>query len=205
MTSPPIIINNPEHGFLEIGEETDDKCLRKHHVQLGGGSGAALHIYKDGGWCLWAKSNDKGSTLIQEGTGPINIVSDGDINIEAKGDISMRGKNIIMETTGSDGDVVVTHIGADHRVGSGADAGVAADNIVRRGDGYGLRHGPVEGSEDDRVGRERELTVGVIHRDGDAARSLGDRDGHGGGRRSGGRAAAAAGGDGEQRDEKGAT
>lgn len=104
---PPINIHNPEHGFLEIGEETDDKILRKHHVQLGGGTGAALHIYKDGGWCLWSKPNEKGSSLIQEGSGPLNITSDGDVNIEAKGDISLRGKNIIMETTSSDGDVVI--------------------------------------------------------------------------------------------------
>ena len=139
MTSPPIIINNPEHGFLEIGEETDDKCLRKHHVQLGGGSGAALHIYKDGGWCLWAKSNDKGSTLIQEGTGPINIVSDGDINIEAKGDISMRGKNIIMETTGSDGDVVVN---SKHNIRLDADNNVTVigTNITTRASHNMLSH-----------------------------------------------------------------
>lgn len=104
---PPINIHNPTDGFLEIGEEDDAKILRKHHVQLGGGTGAALHIYKDGGWCLWAKSNDKGSTLIQEGSGPLNITSDGDINIDAKGDLSLRAKNIIMETTTSDGDVVI--------------------------------------------------------------------------------------------------
>jgi hypothetical protein len=65
MTSPPIRINNPEHGFLDIGEETDDKVQRKHHVQLGGGTGAALHIYSDGGWSLISKPNSKGSNIIQ--------------------------------------------------------------------------------------------------------------------------------------------
>lgn len=148
MTSPSIIVNNPEHGFLEIGEEDDDKCLRKHHVQLGGGTGAALHIYKDGGWCLWGKQNEKGCSIIQEGDGPINITSDGDINIEAKGDISMRGKNIILETLASDGDIVLN---SKHNIRLDADNNTtiigtnittrASHNMLSHSDGWNIISG----------------------------------------------------------------
>ena len=145
MTSPAIVVSNPEHGFLDIGEEENKDVLRKHHVQLGGGTGAALHIYKDGGWALWSAANDKGSSLIQEGTGPINIVSDGDINIEAGGNISMRGKNIIMETTDTEGDIVLN---AKHNVRLDADNNVtvigmnvttrASHNMLHYSDGWNI-------------------------------------------------------------------
>jgi len=145
---PPINIHNPEHGFLEIGEETDAKVLRKHHVQLGGGTGAALHIYKDGGWCLWAKNNELGSSLIQEGSGPISITSDGDINLEAKGDISMKARNIIMQTTASDGDVVIN---SKHNIRLDADNNVtilgtnvttkAFYNMLQVSDGWNIISG----------------------------------------------------------------
>jgi len=47
---PNLTFSHPTAGALDIGEEKQDNVLRKHHVQLSGGSGAALHIYKDGGW-----------------------------------------------------------------------------------------------------------------------------------------------------------
>lgn len=148
MTSPSIVVSNPEHGFLDIGEEDNDKVLRKHHVQLSGGTGAALHIYKDGGWALWSADNEKGSNLIQEGSGPINILSDGDINIEAKGDISMRGRNIVMETTSTEGDIVLN---AKHNVRLDADNNVtvigmnvttrASHNMLHYSDGWNIIRG----------------------------------------------------------------
>jgi hypothetical protein len=155
MTSPPIRINNPEHGFLDIGEETDNKVQRKHHVQLGGGTGAALHIYSDGGWALVSKTNSKGSNLIQEGTGPINIVSDGDINIEAGGTLSLRAKDIVMETLSAEGDIVMNakrniKIDADNNVnilGTNIKA-KSAHNLLLHSEGWAVLSGnPVSSYE----------------------------------------------------------
>ena len=48
-TSPPMIINTPEDGFLRVGLTTDP-TNRPDQVQLAGGCGSSLRIFEDGGW-----------------------------------------------------------------------------------------------------------------------------------------------------------
>ena len=48
---PPLIITNPEDGFLRVGMEKGTQ-KRKSQVQLASGSAASLRLYKDGGWEL---------------------------------------------------------------------------------------------------------------------------------------------------------
>ena len=43
-TSPPMIINTPEDGFLRVGLTTDPTS-RPDQVQLAGGCGASLRIF----------------------------------------------------------------------------------------------------------------------------------------------------------------
>ena len=145
---PNLTFSHPTAGALDIGEEKQDNVLRKHHVQLSGGSGAALHIYKDGGWGLFAAPNDKGSTLLQEGKGPIAIQAEGDILIDAGGDLTLRGKNITMETTDQDGDIVLNAI---HNIRLDADNNVtvlgtnvttkATSTLLNSADGWVINSG----------------------------------------------------------------
>ena len=51
-TSPPMIINTPEDGFLRVGLTTESTAVRPDQVQLAGGCGASLRIFDDGGWEL---------------------------------------------------------------------------------------------------------------------------------------------------------
>ena len=111
-TSPPMIINTPEDGFLRVGLTTDSSVLRQDQVQLAGGCGTSLRIFDDGGWELRSvnkvgKPNKKGCNLIARGEGGLHIISDGDVNIDAKGDFNVSAKNITMETTADDGDFTV--------------------------------------------------------------------------------------------------
>ena len=111
-TSPPMIINTPEDGFLRVGLTTESTAVRPDQVQLAGGCGASLRIFDDGGWELRsvnkkAKENKKGCNLIARGEGGLHIFSDGDVNISAGGDFNVSAKNITMETTADDGDFTV--------------------------------------------------------------------------------------------------
>ena len=107
MTIPPITIAHPEDGFFHIGKETSGRTKRKKQVQVAGGSGASLRIFQDGGWELRSVSNDKGSNLLQQGDGPLNIYSDGDINVNCLGEFSVKASKITMETTSDEGDIVL--------------------------------------------------------------------------------------------------
>ena len=77
---PPIIVTNPEDGFLRIGMEKGTQ-KRKSQAQLASGSAASLRLFKDGGWELKSQTNSTGSNIIQKGSGPLNIKSGGDIKI----------------------------------------------------------------------------------------------------------------------------
>jgi len=104
---PPLIVTNPEDGFLRIGMEKNTP-LRKSQVQLASGSAASLRLFKDGGWELKSQYNSTGSNIIQKGTGPLNIKSEGDLNIDVDGTFNLKAKDIVMETTHADvGDIVL--------------------------------------------------------------------------------------------------
>ena len=104
---PPIIFTNPEDGFLRIGKEKE-KQKRDSQVQLASGSAASLRLFKDGGWELKSQTNSKGSNIIQKGTGPLSIKSEGDFNIDVDGTFHLKAKDIVMETTDADvGDIVL--------------------------------------------------------------------------------------------------
>ena len=107
-----LIVNTPEGGFLRIGLNSDDRKVRKDQVQLGGGCGASLRIFEDGGWELRSITNEKnpnkkGCNIIARGEGGLHIYSDGDVNIDAKGDFNVSARNITMETTADNGDFTV--------------------------------------------------------------------------------------------------
>ena len=104
---PPIIVTNPEDGFLRIGMEKSTQ-KRKSQAQLASGSAASLRLFKDGGWELKSQTNSTGSNIIQKGTGPLNIKSEGDLNIDVDGTFNLKAKDIVMETTDADvGDIVL--------------------------------------------------------------------------------------------------
>ena len=104
---PPLIITNPEDGFLRVGVETGTQ-KRKSQVQLASGSAASLRLFKDGGWELKSQTNSTGSNILQKGSGPLAIKSEGDIKIECDGTFSVKAKDIVMETTDADvGDIVL--------------------------------------------------------------------------------------------------
>ena len=104
---PPLIITNPEDGFLRVGTEKG-RQKRKSQVQLASGSAASLRLFKDGGWELKSQTNGNGSNIIQKGNGPLNIKSEGDLNIDVDGTFSVKAKDIVMETTdASVGDIVL--------------------------------------------------------------------------------------------------
>jgi hypothetical protein len=104
---PPIIFTNPEDGFLRIGKEKEAQ-KRDSQVQLASGSACSLRLFKDGGWELKSQTNSKGSNIIQKGTGPLNIKSEGDLNIDVDGTFNLKAKDIVMETTDADvGDIVL--------------------------------------------------------------------------------------------------
>jgi len=103
---PPIIVTNPEDGFLRIGMEKGTQ-KRKSQAQLASGSACNLRLYKDGGWELKSEPNTKGSNIIQKGSGPLNIKSEGDIKIDCDGTFSVKAKDIVMETTVPEGDIVL--------------------------------------------------------------------------------------------------
>jgi hypothetical protein len=104
---PPLIVTNPEDGFLRIGMEKGTQ-KRKSQVQLASGSACSLRLFKDGGWELKSQTNSIGSNIIQKGTGPLNIKSEGDLNIDVDGTFNVKAKEIVMETTDADvGDIVL--------------------------------------------------------------------------------------------------
>ena len=104
---PPIIVTNPEDGFLRIGMEKGTQ-KRKSQAQLASGSAASLRLFKDGGWELKSQTNSTGSNIIQKGTGPLNIKSEGDLNIDVDGTFNLKAKDIVMETTDANvGDIVL--------------------------------------------------------------------------------------------------
>ena len=104
---PPIIFTNPEDGFLRIGNEKTPQ-VRNDQIELATGSGCILRMFKDGGWELKSQTNSKGSNIIQKGTGPLNIKSEGDLNIDVDGTFNVKAKDIVMETTDADvGDIVL--------------------------------------------------------------------------------------------------
>jgi len=104
---PPLIITNPEDGYLRIGMEKG-RQKRKSQCQLSSGSACSLRLFKDGGWELKSQTNSKGSNIIQKGTGPLNIKSEGDLNIDVDGRFSVKAKDIVMETTDANvGDIVL--------------------------------------------------------------------------------------------------
>ena len=104
---PPLIVTNPEDGFLRIGMEKGTQ-KRKSQVQLASGSASSLRLFKDGGWELKSQTNSIGSNIIQKGTGPLNIKSEGDLNIDVDGTFNVKAKDIVMETTDADvGDIVL--------------------------------------------------------------------------------------------------
>lgn len=107
MTSPPITIAHPEDGFFHIGREVSGRTTRKKQVQVAGGCGASLRIFEDGGWEIRSVSNEKGSNLLQQGEGPLNIYSDGDVNINCLGEFSVKAAKITMETTSEEGGIVL--------------------------------------------------------------------------------------------------
>jgi hypothetical protein len=103
----PLVISHPSGGFLAIGDQTVKKAERRRTAQLGGSTGASVRIFEDGGWDIRSTSNDKGSSLVQTGKGPLSIYSEGDLIIDVKGTLSMKAKDIIMESKGTDGDIVL--------------------------------------------------------------------------------------------------
>tara|TARA_B100001113_G_scaffold322982_1_gene293745 strand:+ start:19 stop:579 length:561 start_codon:yes stop_codon:yes gene_type:complete len=104
---PEVLICNPQDGTLRIGCETK-AVKRPSQAQLMAGSGANLRLYKDGGWELRATANGPGSNLIQQGSGPLNIKSEGDVNIDCDGRFSVAAKEIVMKATdASEGDIVL--------------------------------------------------------------------------------------------------
>ena len=106
-TCPPLIVTNPEDGFLRIGMEKGTQ-KRKSQVQLASGSASTLRLFKDGGWELKSNTNSKGSNIIQKGNGPLNIKSEGDLNIDVDGSFNVKAKEIVMETThATEGDIVL--------------------------------------------------------------------------------------------------
>ena len=114
---PPLILSHPEDGFLRVGKETNDDIDRKAQVELGSGSGASLFLYDDGGWEIrgikgglndTAESEHAGANIVQQGGGPLNIVSEGDLNISCPdGKLSIDAKEIVIETVDSEGDFVL--------------------------------------------------------------------------------------------------
>ena len=113
---PPLIISHPEDGFLRVGKETNDDIDRKTQVELGSGSGASLFLFDDGGWEIrgikgglndTADSEHSGANIIQQGGGPLNIISEGDLNINVDGTFSVKAKNIVMDAEDRDGDFVL--------------------------------------------------------------------------------------------------
>lgn len=104
---PEVLICNPQDGVIRIGCETAD-VKRPSQVQVDAGSGANLRLFKDGGWEIRATGNEPGSNLIQEGTGPLNIKSQGDVNIDCDGRFSVTAKEIVMKATDpTEGDIVL--------------------------------------------------------------------------------------------------
>ena len=114
---PPLILSHPEDGFLRVGKETNDDIDRKAQVELGSGSGASLFLFDDGGWEIrgikgglndTAESLHAGANIVQQGGGPLNIVSEGDLNISCPdGKLTIAAKEIVMETVADDGDFVL--------------------------------------------------------------------------------------------------
>lgn len=104
---PEVLVCNPQDGQLRIGCETKE-VERPSQVQLAAGSGANLRLYKDGGWELRATANGPGSNLIQQGSGPLDIKSEGDVNIDCDGRFSVVAKEIVMKATDAEeGDIVL--------------------------------------------------------------------------------------------------
>lgn len=104
---PEVLVCNPQDGFIRIGCETKE-VERPSQCQMAAGSGANVRLYKDGGWEIRATANGPGSNLIQEGTGPLNIKSQGDINIDCDGKFSVTAKEIVMKATDpTEGDIVL--------------------------------------------------------------------------------------------------
>ena len=104
---PEVLVCNPQDGFIRIGCETKE-VERPSQCQMAAGCGANVRLYKDGGWEIRATANGPGSNLIQEGTGPLNIKSQGDINIDCDGKFSVTAKEIVMKATDpTEGDIVL--------------------------------------------------------------------------------------------------
>lgn len=107
MSTPPLIFDHPEHGFLAFGVETEDgEVQRKKHCQLAGGNGASLRIFEDGGWELRSKSSDLGCNLIAKGGGGLHIYSEGDLKIQAGKKLTLSAQDIVMESTAQKGDII---------------------------------------------------------------------------------------------------
>ena len=105
---PPIIIGNPQDGFIRVGIETSGKVTRKSQVQVSSGSKAALRLFKDGGWELKSNENKIGSEIIQKGEGPLIIKSEGNIDIDCDGTFSVTARDIVMKSTHPvEGDIVL--------------------------------------------------------------------------------------------------
>lgn len=145
-TSPPLIINTPEDGYLRIGRRTEEKVDRADQVKLAAGSGASLRIFKDGGWELRGvdQKNAAGSSLMNKGESPLTIYSEGDVNITATNNIKMKTVtgNITLDAAE---DVIInsrkdTRIDADRNVKiiSTNYALDAAQNIFSRARGWHL-------------------------------------------------------------------
>ena len=133
-TSPPMIINTPEDGFLRVGLTTDTTS-RPDQVQLAGGCGASLRIFDDGGWELRSvnkpgKENKKGCNIIARGPGGLHILSDSDINIDAKGSFNVTAKQINMTTTGADDGDFTVHAKRDIMLDADNNSKTLATNCV---------------------------------------------------------------------------
>ena len=140
MSTPPLIFNHPEDGFIRVGIETADRVDRKSSVQVGGGSGASLRIFEDGGWEIRAVGNEKGSNIFQQGEGPLNIYSDGDINVACKGEFSVRAAKITMQTTDADEGNFVVNARKNIRLDADNNFHALATNVVFKADNKLLSH-----------------------------------------------------------------
>ena len=87
---PPIFIQHPEDGRLEIGRERNSKELRTKALSLKGNRSQHLTFYHDGGFELKTSEDkravEKGSTILSAVPGGTLVIKSlGDIDIQCEG------------------------------------------------------------------------------------------------------------------------
>tara|TARA_B100000927_G_scaffold100405_1_gene81247 strand:- start:1660 stop:2235 length:576 start_codon:yes stop_codon:yes gene_type:complete len=117
---PPIFIQHPEDGRLEIGRERNSKELRTKALSLKGNRSQHLTFYHDGGFELKTSEDkraaEKGSTILSAVPGGTLVIKSlGDIDIQCEGRFSVVAKDIRMSAEGSPSESDIT-LSAQHNM-----------------------------------------------------------------------------------------